>query len=162
MLKYNHGCRAGSGASLEVDIAEAHNDCNVIFRLARQTNNADTASADGERWQFNDPRPALIKLNAQQVARIIAVLSGEANNIAPHRKGMAVPHRKGMAVNTQDANGILFLEREFQPYEGFNLHIKQEWADGEKSDARILLNINESVCLRLALEAIIGKIAFGK
>lgn len=154
MLKYTHGSHAGNGATLEVDIETRLKDCKVLLKMARQTNNGGTISTEGERWEFDDPRPVQMKLNAQQVSRVLSVLRGEADSI--------FPGQGGMVIVTPEFNAILYLEKWETPREGFNLHIKQTWADGEQFNGRILLNPNEALCLRLALESVMGKLAFGK
>ena len=155
MLTYEHGSKKGVGSRLCVDIEDGHGGRNgrVRIDIYRQSNDEDTACAGAKKWEFADGNPATVALTAPQCAHILSVLRGEAKSILGG---------KGLVVAEDDRTAIVHIDAVSKPYDSFQLHIKTQWANGDKSEGRFLLNLTEALSLKTALESAMGRVAFGR
>lgn len=153
MLSFRHGNEEGTGSCLEVDImpASPKKDGIVSMVITPQSN-----AKDREDWNGPQFKPAHygvgVELNAGATAHVLAVLGGEA---------LSILGNKGLRKCLDDRTTVLHIDRVTSPYEGFGVHIKTKFANGEKADGRIVLSLTEGAALRDALRASMGKLAFG-
>lgn len=155
MLTYEHGSKKGVGSRLCVDIEDGRDGKTSRIRIDiyRQSNDKDTACAGAKKWEFADDNPATAALTVPQCAHILSVLRGENKSILGG---------KGLVVAEDGCTAIVHIDAIAKPYDSFQLHIKTQWANGEKSEGRFLLNLTEALALKTALESAMGRVAFGR
>jgi len=154
MLTFEHGNRENTGSQLAVDMKPSDGVEDGKFTLVISKQSAvGFFKPDGTRVlpEFNGDE-AVISLNAKQATHFLFVLEGKANS---------VNGGKGVFENSDDYCSVLHCDREAERAAGFAVHITTRFAVGASVDGRILLNPTEAATIAKAINASLGRVAFG-
>lgn len=148
MLKYTHGNKNGTGAQMLVDVKISGSGSSglVAFKILPQTN-----EKAGSRHSFAEEGSVSIGLDAGRIAHVLAVLRGDCKSTLGD---------KGVSVSENGKTAVIHVDETPDPFQGYAFHIVNK-DDTSEAHGRILLNISEALALRTAIEASMGKIAFG-
>lgn len=148
MLKYTHGNRNGTGSQMLVDVKinESGTSGIVAFKIKPQTD-----EKAGPRHFFAEEGSVSIGLDAGRISHVLGVLRGDTDSTLGD---------KGVSVSDGNRMAVIHVDALKEPVIGFAVHIVNTNEDTELH-GRIILNPSEGLALLTAIEASMGKIAFG-
>lgn len=150
MIVYTHANDKGTGTQMSVDTTPAKADRAgfVTIGIRKQVG---TRRFDGSS-QFSAVEMAIIDIPLVGVMHLINALEGrDEANIST----------KGIKGRGETYSSVVFADPVSEPYAGYAIHIKTAWANGEKSDGRIIITATEAQALVGSLRSAMHKIAFG-
>lgn len=153
MLTFEHANRECSGSQLMVDMkpSDGVEDGKFTFAISKQSA-VGFVNPDGVRVSPEfDGDEAAISLNAKQATHLLFVLENKAH---------AVNGGKGVFENGDGYCAVLHCDREAGST-GYAVHITTRYAHGASVDGRILLNPTEAATIAKAINASLGRVAFG-
>lgn len=154
-----HPNAKGTGSAFQVEAREAKGgedgsyvDGRVFLYFAPQstvgTNEAGTRIPPTFNWE----KKLIIRLNMFEVAEIISVFRGMAEDLS---------EGKGFFHKSAKGQTILTLEYKLEPRVGYWLNISRKAIEGETQKVGIFLSKTEAFALEMALTGAMPKIAFG-
>lgn len=153
MLTFEHANRDCTGSQLTVDMkpSDGIEDGKFTFSITKQSA-LGSFEADGSRVlpEF-DGDETEISLNAKQAMHLLFVLEGRFDG---------VNGGKGLFEGGGGRSAVLHCDRVREGASGFGFHIIMR-TGGASRDGRILLNPTEAATLARAMNASLGRVAFG-
>lgn len=154
MLKYEHGNRKCTGASLEIDATPATGKRDGFFTLTMRPQVSVAADGDGEHPEFGDNAEDVISadLSAKHIAHLLCVLEGDSANVRGGR---------GISLKQPECGTVaVYIDAVQRPFDGFEVHMKRVAADGSIRNLRITLSIAEGMALKESVKSAMGRMVF--
>ena len=150
MITFDHGNDAGTGMRLAVDVVPPDKERKGSVTLSAFPQEGPRGE-DGKP-RFADRSRAEVSIGVVGIAHVINVLDG-----------VEVSLRGGRGVSSKQAGKTetLHIDKVWEPYQAFAVHILCRLDDGSKSDGRIVLSITEGAALSYSLKSAMGTVAFG-
>lgn len=156
-IYHANGKGTGSAVRFEVVPAASGRDGAVFMTLAQQKSVASGSREHGNRQHatFDWQNRVTVKLNFDDLCRMIPVLRGITPGIAEDGKGLY--HDSRSAVST------ICLAFQTEPVRGHALDVscRPKTGGGQPTRVRILFNAAEAFGLAVVLEQALGLVAFG-
>lgn len=149
----------GTGCAFQIEVYEpkaveggAYVDGSVFLYFTPQATIGSIENGKRIMPTFNWEKKLIIRLNMFEVAEIIGVFRGMAEDLS---------EGKGFFHKSAKGQTILTLEHKLEPRVGYWLNISRKTPEGETQKVGIFLSKTEAFALDMALTGAMPKMAFG-
>ena len=154
-LRFYHANQKGTGGALELKLHPAHDnvDGSIMMRVANQCAIGDRRGASPTFARFDWENAICVKLDFNDLCRILQVFRGECESINDDR---------GLYHQTSRAATKIQLRHLVEPITGYSLEVYRNPRDGgEGMHGHIIITQAEAVGLCEAIAGSMSVVAFG-
>ena len=154
-LRFYHANQKGTGGALELKLHPAHDnvDGSIMMRVANQCAIGDRRGASPTFARFDWANAICVKLDFNDLCRILQVFRGECESINDDR---------GLYHQTSRAATKIQLRHLVEPITGYSLEVyRNSKSGGADASSHIILSSSEAYGIFTALEHSIAFICFG-